>query len=112
VDTTISVPEETLHRADDAARRLGVSRSEFFAQAAERWIKALDDDTTATITGVLAGLPADHAFHRRRSVCPSQGRPRLTRPGAPAPRRATRPAPSFVAEASTSALGGRGAGSG
>ncbi len=62
MDTTISVPAEMLRRVDDAARRLGLSRSEFFAQAAERWIKALDDDTTATINGVLAGLPADHAF--------------------------------------------------
>jgi metal-responsive CopG/Arc/MetJ family transcriptional regulator len=62
METTISVPEETLHRFDDAARRLGVSRSEFFAQAAERWIKALDGDTTAAINGVITGLPADHAF--------------------------------------------------
>ncbi|MBB4663937.1 ribbon-helix-helix protein, CopG family [Conexibacter arvalis] len=62
METTISVPEETLHRVDDAARRLGVSRGEFFAHAAERWMKALDDDTTATINGVITGLPADHAF--------------------------------------------------
>lgn len=60
--TTISVPEEMLHRIDDAARRLGVSRSDFFAQAAERWLEALDEATTATINGAIAGLPADHAF--------------------------------------------------
>lgn len=62
METTISVPEELLRRVDDATRRLGVSPSEFFAQAAERWLTALEDDTTATINGVIAGLPADHAF--------------------------------------------------
>jgi metal-responsive CopG/Arc/MetJ family transcriptional regulator len=62
METTISVPEEMLHRVDEAAKRLGLSRSEFFAQAAERWIEAFDDDTTATINGVITGLPADHAF--------------------------------------------------
>lgn len=62
METTISVPLETLRRVDDAARRLGLSRSDFFAQAAERWLEALDRGTTAAINGVLAGLPADHAF--------------------------------------------------
>jgi metal-responsive CopG/Arc/MetJ family transcriptional regulator len=62
METTISVPEELLHRVDAATRRLGVSRSEFFAQAAERWLEALDYDTTLTINGVITGLPADHAF--------------------------------------------------
>jgi metal-responsive CopG/Arc/MetJ family transcriptional regulator len=62
METTISVPEEMLHRVDDAARRLGISRSEFFAQAAERWIGALDDATTVTINSVITSLPAGHAF--------------------------------------------------
>ena len=62
METGISVSAELLRRVDDAARRLGVSRSDFFAQAAERWLKALDDDTTATINTVLADLLADHAF--------------------------------------------------
>lgn len=61
--TAISVPDETFHRVDGAARRLGVSRSEFFARAAERWLDALDDDgTTAAINDAIAGLPDDHAF--------------------------------------------------
>lgn len=41
--TAISLPDETFARADEAARRLGVSRSEFFARAAERWLDELDD---------------------------------------------------------------------
>lgn len=62
MDTTISVPGATLQRVDDAARRLGVSRSVFFAQAAERWLEALNDATTATINSVITGRPSDHAF--------------------------------------------------
>jgi metal-responsive CopG/Arc/MetJ family transcriptional regulator len=63
METTISVPEEMLLRVDDAARWLGVSRSDFFAQAAERWLDALDDGcTTAAINRAIAAVPADHAF--------------------------------------------------
>lgn len=61
--TAISVPDETFRRAEEAARRLGVSRSEFFARAAERWLTALEDeDTTAAINRALGGLQPDHAF--------------------------------------------------
>jgi hypothetical protein len=63
VKTAISVPDETFRRADHAARRLGMSRSEFFARAAERWLDALDDDgVTEAIDRALAGEPQDHAF--------------------------------------------------
>ena len=48
---------------DRAAKRLGVSRSEFFARAAERWLAALEDDeNTAAINSALAGSPHDTAF--------------------------------------------------
>jgi metal-responsive CopG/Arc/MetJ family transcriptional regulator len=61
--TAISVPDETFRRVEDAARRLGVSRSEFFAHAAERWLDALDDDgTTEAIDLALADVAQDHAF--------------------------------------------------
>jgi NAD(P)H-hydrate repair Nnr-like enzyme with NAD(P)H-hydrate epimerase domain len=54
--TAISVPDATFARVDAAADRLGMSRSEFFSRAAERWLSALDDDgTTAQIDAVLAG---------------------------------------------------------
>ncbi len=56
VKTAISVPDATFARVDAAADRLGMSRSEFFSRAAERWLAALDDDgTTAQIDAVLAG---------------------------------------------------------
>lgn len=59
--TAISVPDETFSRVDAAARRLGMSRSEFFSRAAERWLASLDDDgTTAQIDAVLvSGAAAD-----------------------------------------------------
>jgi len=53
--TAISVPERTFERVDAAAARLGVSRSEFYARAAERWLDELEDDTlTARINETLA----------------------------------------------------------
>ena len=59
--TAISVPDDTFQRVDDAAKRLGVSRSEFFARAAERWLDNLDDDgTTDAINRAIAGLEPDH----------------------------------------------------
>ena len=63
VKTAISLPDETLHRVDRAAKRLGVSRSELFVRAAENWLDALEDDgTTEAINRAIAGLPADHEF--------------------------------------------------
>lgn len=62
--TAISVPDDTFHRVDDAAKRMGVSRSEFFARAAERWLRDLDrDSVTDAIDAALAtGGDDDHAF--------------------------------------------------
>lgn len=61
--TAISLPDDTFKRVDRAAQRMGVSRSEFFARAAERWLDALDEDgTTAAINGAIKGLPVDDAF--------------------------------------------------
>ena len=61
--TAISLPDDTFHRVEQAARRLGVSRSEFFARAAERWLNALDHEgTTEAIDRAIAGRSADHAF--------------------------------------------------
>jgi len=61
--TAISVPDETFERVERAAARLGVSRSEFFARAAERWLHDLDEDqTTDAINRAIAGLGEDTAF--------------------------------------------------
>ncbi len=68
--TAISLPDATFARVDEAARRLRVSRSEFFARAAERWLKELEDhDLTEQINRSLASvdqetLEADAAFAR------------------------------------------------
>jgi metal-responsive CopG/Arc/MetJ family transcriptional regulator len=63
VKTAISLSDETFRRVDRAAQRLGVSRSEFFARAAERWLQALEDDgTTEAIDRAIADLATDQAF--------------------------------------------------
>ena len=61
--TAISLPDDTFRRADRAAKRLGLSRSEFFARAAENWLEALEEDaTTDAINRAIDELPADNAF--------------------------------------------------
>jgi metal-responsive CopG/Arc/MetJ family transcriptional regulator len=61
--TAISLSDETFQRVDEAAKRLGVSRSEFFARAAERWLEDLDDEqTTEAINRAIASCPGDVAF--------------------------------------------------
>lgn len=61
--TAISLPDETFARVEQAAKRLGVSRSEFFARAAERWLHDLDDDQiTDAIDRALAGVDQKTAF--------------------------------------------------
>ncbi|MDX8152176.1 ribbon-helix-helix protein, CopG family [Patulibacter brassicae] len=60
--TAISVPDQTFARVDDAAARLGVSRSEFYARAAERWLAELERaSVTARIDAVLADAGDDGA---------------------------------------------------
>lgn len=61
--TAISLPDDTFHRVDETARRMGLSRSEFFVRAAESWLDALEDEgTTEAINGVLEGIEDDHSF--------------------------------------------------
>jgi antitoxin MazE6 len=63
VKTAISVPDETFRRVEQAAKRLGVSRSEFYARAAQSWLDALEDEgTTEAINLAVDGLPPDSAF--------------------------------------------------
>lgn len=53
--TAISVPDPVFERVDREAKRLGVSRSEFFAKAAERYLDALHDESvTARIDAALS----------------------------------------------------------
>jgi metal-responsive CopG/Arc/MetJ family transcriptional regulator len=60
--TAISVPDDTFERATKRAGELGMSRSEFFSRAAERYLRELDRaSTTEQINSVLASMtPDDH----------------------------------------------------
>lgn len=61
--TAISVPDQTFARVERAASRLGVSRSEFFARAAERWLHDLEDtQTTMAIDRALETVEQDATF--------------------------------------------------
>jgi predicted transcriptional regulator len=61
--TAISLSDDTFHRIDRAAKRLGVSRSELFARAAESWLAIIEaDDVTEGINHALRGVPVDHEF--------------------------------------------------
>lgn len=61
--TAISVPDATFDRVERAASRLGVSRSEFFARAAERWLDQLEQDgTTEAVNRAIAGGLPDAEF--------------------------------------------------
>jgi antitoxin MazE6 len=63
VKTAISLSDDTFRRVDKAAKRLGVSRSELFARAAENWLDAHEDEgITAAINRAITGLSADHGF--------------------------------------------------
>jgi metal-responsive CopG/Arc/MetJ family transcriptional regulator len=63
VKTAISLSDDTFRRVDHAAKRLGLSRSEFFARAAESWLTILEeDDTTEAINRALRGDQVDHEF--------------------------------------------------
>jgi metal-responsive CopG/Arc/MetJ family transcriptional regulator len=61
--TAISIPDATFARVEASAARLGVSRSEFFARAAERWLADLEDvQTTAAIDAALGNDRQDTVF--------------------------------------------------
>jgi metal-responsive CopG/Arc/MetJ family transcriptional regulator len=64
--TAISIPDATFARVEASAARLGVSRSEFFTRAAERWLADLDDaETTTAINAVLSAIERDEASVER-----------------------------------------------
>jgi metal-responsive CopG/Arc/MetJ family transcriptional regulator len=52
--TAISLPDETFRRVDERAAALGMSRSEFFWRAAERYLDELDGESlTAQINEAI-----------------------------------------------------------
>ena len=59
VKTAISVPDETFERVSRRAGALGMSRSEFFARAAQRYLDELDAESLTTqIDSALEALDA------------------------------------------------------
>ncbi len=53
--TAISVPDDVFKKAERAAKRLGISRSEFFSKAADALAHEVNQqDLTARINAVLA----------------------------------------------------------
>lgn len=63
--TAISVPDAVFEQVEEAARRLGISRSEFYAVAAQRWVEELKrDDVTDQVNAALdlEGYVGDSEF--------------------------------------------------
>lgn len=63
--TAVSVPDDTFRRADVAAHRLGVSRSELYVRALEAYLgPPTDDEVTVRLDAVYTAQPAalDPAF--------------------------------------------------
>ena len=60
--TAISLPDETFDRASRRALDLGMSRSEFFARAADSYLDELDAvSATKQIDEALAGIDNDES---------------------------------------------------
>jgi hypothetical protein len=45
VKTAISVPDDTFTRAEQRAQTLGITRSQFYTQAAQQYLKQLDAES-------------------------------------------------------------------
>lgn len=62
VKTAISVPDETFDQAERRAAALGMSRSEFFTLAAQRYLQELDAHSlTARIDAAIALVSLDES---------------------------------------------------
>ncbi|CCG01298.1 DNA-binding protein, CopG family, putative Antitoxin protein ChpI [Blastococcus saxobsidens DD2] len=73
VKTAISVPDHILEQVNRKARDLGLNRSQFFSQAAERYLREIDDDITERINAALDAAGDDDsnavaAAHGRRML--------------------------------------------
>jgi hypothetical protein len=62
VKTAISIPDDTFEQAERRAASLGMSRSEFFTRAAQRYLDQLDAESlTARIDAALDLVGADES---------------------------------------------------
>lgn len=58
--TAISIPDETFERVEQRAAALGISRSELFTKAAQRYLDQLDEESlTAGINVALDLIGSD-----------------------------------------------------
>ena len=58
--TAISLPDATFRRADEVARRLGLSRSELYVKALEAYLgPRSDEELTAQFDLVYADVPSN-----------------------------------------------------
>lgn len=70
--TAISVPDETFAKASRRAQELGVSRSEFFSQAAARYLDELD---AASVTDQInQAVDGQNELDDSSAVALAQGR--------------------------------------
>lgn len=74
--TAISVPDATFEAATKKATELGMSRSEFFARAAERYLRQLDAESlTAQINAAIDRVGQDE---QTQALVTAAGRRRLS----------------------------------
>lgn len=67
--TAISLPNETFARVERATGKLGISRSEFFARAADRYLRELEGpELTEAINRALEGVDQAHEIEFGRTA--------------------------------------------
>lgn len=60
--TAISVPDETFARAEQRAQTLGITRSQFYTQAAQRYLEQLDAESlTRQIDAAIEMIGAEES---------------------------------------------------
>jgi metal-responsive CopG/Arc/MetJ family transcriptional regulator len=65
VKTAISLPDDIFERSDKQAAELGISRSEFFARAAKRYLDELEGESiTAQINAAIDAGAVDKDLER------------------------------------------------
>ena len=63
--TAISIPDRVFREAERTAKRLGLSRSEFFTRAAQKLMAALRDaEITASYDAAFADRDSEAGFRR------------------------------------------------
>jgi metal-responsive CopG/Arc/MetJ family transcriptional regulator len=72
--TAISVPDETFERASRQAAELGISRSEFFARAARRYLDELASESLTSQINLALRIAGDDDSN---AAAVSAGRSRL-----------------------------------